>query len=76
MELITRVLESKAAYLQARRELAAYAAANWIGKRVTVDKPGFSVTATIARVTPAGRVHLTLGKSFVYDIEDVRLLEQ
>lgn len=73
-ELIAKVRESKAAYQQARRELAAYAAANWTGKRVSVDKAGLS--STVERVTPAGCVHLTLGRSFSYDIEDVRLLDK
>ncbi len=74
-ELIARVRESKAAFQQARRDLAAYAADNWIGKRVVVDKPGYSLISTIDRVTPAGRVYLSEGKSISYDIEDIRVLD-
>jgi hypothetical protein len=73
-DVVANVQQSKAAYKQARRELAAYAQQHWIGRRATGVKTYYSLTTTIVSVTPGGRVHL-LDCSVSFDIEEIQVLD-
>ena len=76
-DLVEALQQAKAAYRQARRELAAYARQHWIGKRATVVKTSYAFTSNIVSITPAGRVRLDgLSGSVSFDIEEIELVER